>query len=227
MSRLNFLNNVHKAVRAGLFEATLQVAQTDFGDLGAAAAAARNVVELMDLLDEHAGNEHRFLFPELARFAPDLIADLEADHLGMEEQQSEIRVLAHRVHGSAASAREEAGRLLARALALLSADQLRHLDREETEAVTVAWENWSDAELAQLQARARAAISPETWERFMRRMLPALNLGEQVELLSSARKVMPAPAFGSLVALAREVLAPERWALLGGRVGIDSSAEGA
>src|SRR5262249_200909 len=73
----NYFNNVHKAVRAGLFETSLQVARTDFHDPEAAAAAARNVVELMDFLDDHAGHEQAFVLPELASLAPALAADLE------------------------------------------------------------------------------------------------------------------------------------------------------
>ena len=65
MSRPNYFNNIHKAVRAGLFETALQVARTDLGDLQAAVAAARSVVELMDFLDEHAAHEQGFMFPAL------------------------------------------------------------------------------------------------------------------------------------------------------------------
>jgi hypothetical protein len=218
LSRPNYFNNVHKAVRAGLFELCLQVARTDFGDPAAAAASARSVVELMDFLDEHAEHEQRFVFPELASFAPDLAAELETEHLRMDVVQSKIRSLAHRAHGSAnRSDREQAGRLLGRNLALLVGDQLRHLDREETEANAAAWANRTDAELAQIQARAQAAMSPETRDRFARRILPALNVGEQVELLAGARMNLPGPAFGALVGLAREVLGPDRWVTLARR----------
>ena len=224
MSRPNYFSNIHKAVRAGLFEVSLQVARADFGDWEAAAEAGRNVVELMDFLDEHAGHEQRFVFPELASFAPTLAAELEAEHVELEERQSEIRILAHQVHGSSSKDREKAGRLLARSLTLLIADQLRHLDREETEANAAAWANHTDVELARIQARVQAAMLPETRDRFARRMLLALNVGEQAELLSGARRLLPASAFSALVAQAREILGPERWAVLAGRVGIDSAA---
>ena len=108
--------------------------------------------------------------------------------------------------------------MLARDLALLVAGQLRHLDREETEANAAAWANRTDAQLAQIQARAQAAMSPATRDRFARRMLPALNVGEQAELMSGARKTLPPPAFNALVAVAREVLGPDRWAMLGSRL---------
>ena len=224
MSRPNYFNNIHKAVRAGLFEVSLQVARTDFGDPEAAADAGRSVVELMDFLDEHAGHEQCFVFPELASFAPILAGELEAEHVELEKLQSEIRILAHQAHGSSSKAREEAGRLLARSLTLLIAGQLRHLDREDTEANAAAWANRTEVELAQIQARVQAAMLPETRDRFARRMLLALNVGEQAELLSGARKALPASAFGALVALAREILGPERWAALGSRVGIDPAA---
>ena len=218
MSRPNYFNNVHKAVRAGLFETSLRVARTDFGDPEAASAVARDVVDLMDFLDEHAAHEHDFVFPELASFAPTLAADLEVEHTRLGELQMKVRALAHRVHRSSRRVREETGPQLARVLAVLVAEQLRHLDREETEANVAAWANRTDAELAQIQARGQAVMPAETRDRFTRRMLPALNVGEQVELLSGARKTLPVPAFGALVALAREVLGPERWAFLCSRL---------
>ena len=224
MSRPNYFNNIHKAVRAGLFEVSLQVARTDFGDSQAAADAVRSVVELIDFLDEHAGHEQRFVFPELGSFAPTLSAELEAEHLELEELQSELRTLAHRAHGPSSKDREEAGRLLARSLALLVAGQLRHLDREETEANAAAWANRTDVELAAIQGRMQAAMSPESRDRLARRMLPALNVGEQVELLAGARRNLSASAFGALLALAREILGAERWAVLGSRAGIDAPA---
>src|SRR5262245_50241116 len=116
MSRPNYFNNIHKAVRAGLFEAALRVARTDFGHSGAAEAAARNVIDLMDFLDEHAGHEQRFVFPELASFAPGLAEGLEAEHVKLEVLQTKIRMLAHRLHGPLSKDREETGRLLARAM---------------------------------------------------------------------------------------------------------------
>lgn len=218
VSRPNYFSNVHKAVRAGLYGTSLRVARTDFGDPEAAAATARDVVDLMDFLDEHAGHEHDFVFPELASFAPTLAADLELEHIKLGELQMKVRALAHRVRRSSGKVREETGPQLARALTGLVAEELRHLDREETEANVAAWASRTDAELAQIQARAQAAMPAETRARFARRMLPALSIREQVELLSGARKTLPAPAFAALVALAREVLEPERWAALATRL---------
>ena len=218
VSRRNYFNNVHKAVRAGLFETSLRVARTDFGDPEAAAATARDVVDLMDFLDEHAGHEHDFVFPELVSFAPTLAADLEVEHSKLGELQMKVRALAHRVHRSSSRVRGETGPQLARVLTVLVTEQLRHLDREETEVNVAAWANRTDDELAQIQTRAQAAMPAETRDRFTKKMLPALNVGEQVELLSGARKTLPAPAFAALVALAREVLGPERWAVLGSRL---------
>jgi len=218
MPRPNYFNNVHKAVRAGLFETSLRVARTDFGDPEVAAAAARDVVDLMDFLDEHAGYEQGFVFPELASFAPTLAAELEAEHIRLAELQTKVRALAHRVHRSSSTAWKKTAPQLARVLSLLVAEQLQHLDREETEANAAAWTNRTDAELAQVQAKAQAAMPSEIRERFIRKTVPALNIGEQVELLSGARNTLPGPAYSALVALVREVLGPERWAVLARRL---------
>jgi hypothetical protein len=224
MSRPNYFNNIHKAVRSALFETSLQVARTDFGEAEEAAAAARSVIELMDFLDQHAGHEDHFVFPELASFAPALAATLDAEHVRMEGLQSEIRALAHRAHGPSRKDRQEAGPRLARALSLLVADQLRHMDREETEANAVALAHRTDAEMAQIQGRIQASIPPEKRGQNVTRMMRAVNAAEQAELLSGARATLPLPAFEAVLELTREALGPERWEVLARRLGLDQAA---
>src|SRR5262249_37580693 len=210
-----------KAVRAALFETSLRVARTDFAEREEAGAVAPAVVELMDFLDEHAGHEQRFVFPELASFAPLLAAELEADHANMDKLQTEIRHLAHAVHGPSREDREENGRLLARALSLLVADQLRHLDREETEANAVACAHRTDAELAEIQARIHASMPPDHQARWIVRVIPALNPAEQAALLSRSRASMPPAAFSAMLGLAREALGTDRWTALARRLGLE------
>jgi len=170
MTRPNYFNNVHKAVRAALFETSLRVARTDFGELEEASATARNVIELMDFLDEHAGHEQRFVFPELASFAPLLAAELEADHARMDELQTEIRRFAHAVHGPSKEDREEKGRRLARARernsacsAVFSAAITRLTSRAwwsgGMEAPIRAWISASSASVRCAQAAALASVS--------------------------------------------------------------------
>ncbi len=224
MTRLNRFQPIHKALRAALFDATALVARTEFAHQGEAALAARTVATLLDLLDGHAHHEEQFVMPELAPHAPALAASLEADHGRLEGLQAELRALLPRTCSDAGAEREAAGQLLGRALTLLVADHLRHMDREESEAMPVLWAHRTEAELEALDGRIRAATPAERMPMMMRLMLPALSTPELAGMLATARARMPPPVFAQLSGLAREVLGPERWANTARRVGLDTTA---
>ena len=77
--------------------------------------------------------------PVVARHARSLVATLETEHGRLEGLQAELRALLPRTCSDVTAEREAAGQLLGRALTLLVADHLRHMDREETEAMPVLW----------------------------------------------------------------------------------------
>ena len=224
MNRPNRYQPIHKALRTALFDATSLVARTDFAEQDEATLAARAVATLLDLLDSHAHHEEQFIMPEVARHAPALMAALEMDHGRLDGLQAELRALLPRTCSEVPAEREAAGQLLGRALTLLVADHLRHMDREETEAMPVLWEHCTEAELDVMDARIRAAVPPERMPVMLRLMLPAMSTAEQAKLLSAARAQMPPPVFAQLSGLAREVLGAERWARTARRVGLDTGA---
>ena len=221
MTRPNRFQPIHKALRTALFDATTLVARTDFTDAGEALLATRNVATLLDLLDSHAEHEDTFVMPEVGRFAPALAASLQGDHGRLEGLQAELRALLPRTRSDVTPEREAAGQLLGRALTLLVADQLHHMDREENEAMPILWANLGEEEREAMDARIRAAVPPERMAVVLRLMLPAMSTPEAARLLGTARARMPAPVFAQLSDLAREVLGPERWERTARRVGLD------
>jgi hemerythrin-like domain-containing protein len=224
MNRPNRYLPIHKALRAALFDATVLVSRTDFTDAGEATVAARTVATLLDVLDSHAHHEEEFVMPVVARHAPALVATLETEHGRLEGLQAELRALLPRTCSDVTAEREAAGQLLARALTLLVADHLRHMDREETEAMPVLWAHQSEEELDAMDARIRAAVPPERMPAMLRMMLPAMSIPENAKLLATARAQMPPPVFAQVSGLAREVLGAERWAVTARRVGLDPAA---
>ena len=123
---------------------------------------------LIDLLDSHAEHEDAFVMPEVGRHAPALAASLQNDHGRLEGLQAELRALLPRTWSDVTPEREAAGQLLGRALNLLVADHLRHMDREENEAMLILWAHLGEEELDMMDARIRAGA--ERWEQTARRV---------------------------------------------------------
>lgn len=221
MNRPDNFNFIHKTIRAALFDTTLAVARTDFSEAPERGVALERVLSLLALLDEHAAHEGRLVFPELATLAPQLARELDAEHARMEALQREIRTCVERIATwPAPPARPEPPRLH-RLLVLLVADQLRHMDREETEANAVFWAHRTDAQLAELNGRVQASIPPQRMQEVVRMMLPALSPPERAELLSGARARLPGGVFLALAGLARSVLGPEQWQVTARAIGLD------
>jgi uncharacterized protein YciW len=104
---------IHKALRAGLFDATVLVARTSSPTQGRRRPAARTVAALLDVLDSHAHHEEELVMPVVARHAPALVAALETEHGRLEGLQAEIRALLPRTCSEVTGEREAPGQLLA------------------------------------------------------------------------------------------------------------------
>jgi hypothetical protein len=203
---------IHKGIRAALFDTASQVARADFATAAEAAAAGEAVTRLVDLLRAHAAPEDAVVFPELARLAPELAADLGLEHARMEGSERELELLAGRLGDASAPERTALGARLHTLLGRLVGDQLRHMDREESEALRVLQAHRTDDELAALEARIHASVPPGAMARVAAILLPAVSLPERATILASARTNLPPPAFAALADLARDVLGPASWA---------------
>ena len=59
--RYNTFYQVHKALRAMLYETAIQLQQTDFNNEDQAVSLLNNIASVIDLFDKHAYNEDRCL----------------------------------------------------------------------------------------------------------------------------------------------------------------------
>ena len=172
MSRFDLYANVHKGVRAALTQAASLAVRTDFSNPTEAAEAARVARRLVFQLENHARHEDTHVMPLLARVAPEVHADLQADHARTDGLQRELAELADRLHDAPAAQRIPLGRRLHDGLWRLAAEHLRHLDREESGAMRALWAHFTDEELAAVQGRIVATIPPDTLAEWSRHLAP-------------------------------------------------------
>lgn len=211
MSRIELYANVHKGIRATLTQVASLVARTDFQRPADAAEATHAARRLVSHLESHARHEDEQVMPVLARVAPEVHADLQAEHARTDGLQHEVVSIADRIDGAADAERAALGRRLHDRLWRLTADHLRHMEREETEAMRALWAHCSDEELAGIHGRILASIPPAAMAEWAAILLPAVSLPERVAVLAPLTGKLPRTALEDLLGPARAALGP-RWA---------------
>lgn len=212
MARIDLYGPVHKALRSELYEVARGVARTDFAKVEESGRTVAAIQRLVGFLDEHAEHEDEVLMPELAAVAPELFADLEADHARVEGLHRDLAALAARLQGATEVERVALGTRLHERVVRIVAEQLRHMDREEHEAQPALWANRTDAELEAMHGRILAAIPPPRMAEWLGIMLPAISMPERAGMLGGMREQVPAPVLEVLTAPARAALGAQAWA---------------
>lgn len=218
--RVDLYGNVHKGLRAALFGTAALAGRTDFEHADEVQAAAAAVRRLLGFLDEHAAHEDAVVLPVLASLAPELHADLQAEHARLDGLQREVLALADRLPGAPSPERLALGRRLHDRLFRLGAEHVQHMLREEQDATRVLWAHLDDAALGALHGRILGAIPPARMAEWLALMLPALSLPERTAVLAGLRARVPPAALHDLTAPARGELGATAWAVTAAAAGI-------
>jgi hypothetical protein len=219
MNRHDLYAPVHKGVRAALVHAASLAGRTDFAEPAEAAAAVEAARTLVRQLASHADHEDREVMPVLQRIAPELHADLQAEHARTDGLAREALVTCERLDAAPAGERPSLGRRLHDQLWRLAAEHLRHMEREETQAMRALWAHCSDEELLGIHRRILASIPPAEMAAWSAVMIPALSLPERTAMLAPLATQLPRPALEALLAPVRQALGND-WARTAAAAGL-------
>ncbi|MCB9904387.1 MAG: hemerythrin domain-containing protein [Planctomycetes bacterium] len=211
MNRIDLYTTIHKGVRRTLFETTLTVASTDFSSVRESTGACQSVREMLDFLEEHAAHEDEAILPELADCAPELLADLRAEHSKLDGLQREVLAIVERLSDASEAERIALGQRLELRLGRLVAAHLNHLCVEETEVNRMLWAHRTDEQLLAVQDRIVSSIPLARLAEWYALVIPALNLRERREMLAAMRGGMPGEVFEAVTEAARRELGEDQW----------------
>jgi hypothetical protein len=225
MNRLDLYRTPHRAIRALLFGTTLQLARTDFALEGEARLAVAAGERLLGFLHEHAAHEERVLMPEIERLSPETAAELRADHHRTAGLEREFAQLLSRAALAGEAERVSLGARLNQRAALLTAEHLPHLEREEVLANRLLWAHRSDAELMLLHERVVADIPPARLAEWFEVILPAMSCSERAPIVAELLRA-PESVFEIVTAPARRALGKAAWeaTLARARTAVESAA---
>jgi hypothetical protein len=171
--RLDPYSFVHKMQRARLFALVIEAGRLDETDPAGVQALGGAVRALVSELRAHAGHEEQFIHPLLRRYAPGVAAQLDSEHVKLDQLLADLE--------TAASPTD-----LYRRLASFTAHYLQHLEVEEAAGLSALWKNCSDEELGQILVSFRGSRSDMENFAGVLSQLPTLAPGERSGFLALA-----------------------------------------
>lgn len=209
--RFDLYAQIHKTLRLAMADTLARLGSLGAADAGARQLAIAQLRSLLDLCRAHVRKEDHHVHPALeARCAGRSlhIAAQHLDHLAAIDAL-EAETVAFQCAPDAAAAFR-----LYRRLAVFVAENLEHMEFEETVHNAALWAAYSDAELLQLHLAIVSSIEPAEMARVLHWMLPALNPDERAGLLLALRETAPPPAFDGALRIAQQRLPAGDWARL-------------
>ena len=212
MSRFNIFNQVHKGLRAMLYDTALSLQQTNFADTNEAEAVIKKVKTVVDLFDGHAAHEDDFILPAIQQYEPSIVDSFEMEHIHDHALSEKLRglLMVYR-HAIKTEVKIETGLNLTRAFEAFMIFNLQHMAKEEAVLNKILWRYYSDDEIKAINKRLVASLPQEevaiasTW------MLRGMSNEEISNWLKVVEKTAPQPVFAQLFSLAEKELSHDRF----------------
>jgi hypothetical protein len=218
--RFDLYGPIHKAARLGMTRALRRAGSCDTDDADELAGTLAQLDALLDFCEGHLRHEDDFVHPALERAQPGSAARIADEHRHHVEAIADLRDLVAAVGNARPAQRFAAMQRLYLALALFVADNLQHMDVEESAHNAVLWAHYTDAELLALHDALVASIPAPEMVAVLQWMLPAVSAPERAGMLQGMRAGMPPEAFLGVVQIARDTLAAPDMAKLARALGV-------
>ncbi|MES2003637.1 MAG: hemerythrin domain-containing protein [Bacteroidota bacterium] len=209
--RFNLFHQIHQALRALLYHASITVQHTDFTQAEQSQKTITMLEQLVAFFEGHAHTEDTLVFPMLAAIAPEVIANFEAQHEEDHRLGDEL-VNSIALCKDAATAVEQimAGTKLQRALNAFTAFNLTHMNQEETIVLDLIHAHYTDAQLFEKEMEIVASLSPEKKAFSAYWMLKGLAVHEIIDWYEKIRTNAPSFVFDEHMQLAENALSAEK-----------------
>lgn len=212
VNRFNIFNQIHKGLRAMLYELALQIQQTDFSDVEEAEVLVKEVEQVVSFFTAHAEHEDRFILPAVARHNARIIEAFAHEHM---EDGFLAGLLLESVQAwqaaADAAARVKAGSDLFYHFTEFTAFNLVHMNKEERFLNEVLWQYYTDAEIVEIERQILASVPPDILAVESRWMIKGMSNPEIIGWLRGVKQAAPEALFFSLLNLAEEELPESRW----------------
>jgi hypothetical protein len=186
MPRVDLFTTIHKGIRVLLFDISTEAARIDLASCIAVDGLVERIHRTIAFLDEHAHHEDTHVIPAVKLVASELATSLGIEHRVLDAIQTQVAVCADGLACADIEGRGPVGAQLSRLLNRLTAAQLSHMHREETEVNEVLWAAYEDADLTAIRGRLVGSIPRDRYAEWMTMIAPALNPVERSLVVGAA-----------------------------------------
>lgn len=217
---VDLYRDIHKGIRAELFELTRSAGSIDPSDRVSRAAVADHVRSVVELLVSHAHHEDAAIQPALEVHLPTLAEAVEQDHFTIDGRLVGLQDLAEEVADATRADQRPMAHRLYLELASFTASYLEHQHCEEWVIMPALEAAIGPEAVLDIHQAIVGAIPPEEMARSLAIMLPAMNLDDRAELLGGMQAGAPPEVFAGVWGLAGSALPAADHAALGARLGL-------
>lgn len=210
MNRFNIFNQIHKGLRAMLYNMALTIQHTDFSKEEEGRATLRKLKQVLELYSEHGQHEDVTLFPAVEGASADAVASLEAEHAKDEQLVNDLLLQIREYKTADAGDRAYIGYNIHLAFQQFVAFNLEHMCKEEQTINPLLWEQYSDDEIVGIQRNILRQVSPESNMYYTRWMLKGLNDAELSGWFHKVKETAPTEVWNGLWLLSIDELGYER-----------------
>ena len=207
--RINIFNQIHKGLRALLYESSLLLQQTDFTDDHEMQIAISRVTMVADLFDDHAHHEDKFILQVIRKHERSIVDAFEKEHAMDTKLTRALKNSLQALQMASPVVRPEMANVLYKTFVQFMVFNLEHMSKEENILNKILWRYYSDEEILSIQKNILAGLTPWSATNSTRWMMRGLNNAEIVSWLKSVEESAPEAAFQKLFAIAEREL-PER-----------------
>lgn len=212
MERYNIFYQVHKGLRALLYETAQQLQQTDFDQVDESDELIASLSEVTALFEKHAETEDRYILEPLEALEPAVSSlfghDHEKDHLLGQRINSLLVMLRHT---APANERNQIGSAIRAAYVEFLVFNLEHMASEESTLNNYLWKHFSDEQLHGITLQIISQMPADYMGRFNRVMMRGLSNSEIIAWLQAVRASAPQVVYESLLDTAARELAESRY----------------
>jgi hypothetical protein len=195
---------IHKGLRLGLFELTINVGRADWSDRAAVVGITNQWQPFLNLLRAHTQHEESHIFRLLAACDPIAVEPASEQHHDLDDLLDHLEEQFDRALAEPAA---PAGLTLYRDLTRFVAAFLPHLYDEETRIMERIWACCSDEDIAATRAAIMTEMTPDVQGVSLRCTLPAIDPPTRRALVRGLDRA-PSGGAAAVMALAEQVLSP-------------------